>query len=184
MLWASYLSAAEFLLLSRVDAVDLSDLSSKESRKGSSRQGPGTASLAWNALCLYFNLRRSGTRWAIRNIPRRKPQSTMRFIATTVPLWIAGYLVMNLIDLGPLPELHLVAEEKQTLLRVWELSAEDAIFRLVSCVMFWAATLFLIWLSYYAGAVVTVLLGLSTPADWPPLFGPLESTSTLGGFWG
>lgn len=184
MLWVSYVSAAEMLLLSRVDAADLSELSSKESRKESGRQGPRTASLAWNALCLYFNFRRSGTRWAIRNIPRREPQSTMRFVATTAPLWIAGYLVMNLIDLAPLPELYLVAEKNQTLLHIWELSAEAAIFRLVSCIMFWTGTMFLIWLSYYGGALVTLLLGLSTPAAWPPLFGPLESVNTLSGFWG
>lgn len=174
------MSAAEFLLLSRVDAADLSLLSKKESGV----QSPGFASLCWNALCLYFNFRRSGTRWAVRNIPSRQPQSVTCFVALRAPLWIAGYLILNLFDLGPLPEAHLVAEEKQILLHVWELSVEDVIFRLVSCIMFWSATFLLIWMVYYLGALVTVVLGISSPADWPPLFGPMESASTLSGFWG
>lgn len=175
--WVALLSGAEEVLVSRVDAIQLSH---------GGRKMPGEGQLAYRALCLFFNLRRIGTRWEIQGV-RRGPgreRGRWRFVLAMMARCVVAYLVADAMQLMPLPEQRLVAVAKQTPWRLWELTGEDAVFRLGSTVGLWVVTALFQTFNISVAGFVTVLLGLSKPEGWPPLFGPLRSMSSIRGFWG
>lgn len=174
------ISASEAVLVSRVDAAELS-----RTRSHKGHPQPGTATLLWRALCLFFNVRRVGTMWEIPYVRRRlPPQSRTRFLATTLARVVVVYLLVDLLDCAPPPDPRLFAEEKQTLFHLGRLSAEDVVTRLLVSAGYWVASFLAIYLNMSVAALVTVLTGLSRPEAWPRLNGPLSSIYTVRGFWG
>jgi hypothetical protein len=51
-------------------------------------------------------------------------------------------------------------------------------------VLSYAVMFILLNTSHCIASIVMVGTGVSTPADWPPIFGPLSRTYTLQNFWG
>ncbi|ATY63063.1 hypothetical protein A9K55_007228 [Cordyceps militaris] len=139
----------------------------------------------WQALALSCNARRLGTPWEAKNVySRRGPWSTPRFLAHVVPRVMLCYLVVDALMLAPPPDAHLVAVRKQTAWRLWTLTAEDVGFRAAATVLFWLVSYCIVYGLIHVAAVAAVVLGLSTPAFWPHLFGPVSELYTLRGFWG
>lgn len=169
-------SSAEELLISRIDAGDLSD--------GKGHPQTGTGTLLWRALCMAFSVRRVGTRWEIPYVKRHAPQSRGRFLLSRLAKWGIAYLILDLGGNAPPPEMRLVAREKGTLLHLGQLTFEDVAFRLGASFGFWLSSFLVNILLWEGGAFVTVLSGFCKPEDWAQLNGPLSTTYTVRGFWG
>lgn len=185
-----FLSLAEYIFLSRVDAATLSQLilKSRPSASPSADKRPvTTGEKTWKALALSFNARRLGTQWEAKNVHRRTPELTRgQFLLRTVPRVALCYLLVDGMMLAPPPEAHLVAPDKQS---PWpwalgRLSGEDIGFRLAATVSFWTISYLIIYMLINSAACVSVAVGLSTPAFWPHIFGPMSALYTIRGFWG
>ncbi len=176
--WTGFISSTEAVFVSRIDINDLSR------RKGKLSQ-PSIGELLWRALCIYFNLRRVGTRW---EIPRlrwpRQHMSRWSFLLLKLGQLVLCYVILDAVFLAPHPEMHLIAREKETLFGLGKLSAEDLIFRVVSTISFWITTLIALKFNVIVACFLSVSLGLSTPESWPYTNGPFSSLYTIRGFWG
>lgn len=170
------INAAEELLISRIDAGDLSD--------GKGHPQTGTGTLLWRALCMAFSARRVGTRWEIPNLRRRAPQGRARFLLSRLAKLGAAYLILDLSGSAPPPEMRLLAGGKDTLFHPGQLTSEDVVFRLGASFGFWLSSFLVNIVVWESGAFATVLLGLCRPEDWPRLNGPLSTIYTVRGFWG
>lgn len=180
LMWLACLSGAEAVFVSRVDAAQLRDVT------GAKADEAGAATLAWRALCLFFNVRRLNTRWESPGVRRCRPVETSRprFVASTLARCAVCYLLLDLAGLAPAPEAHLITPDKQTLWRPWNLSAEDVVFRFTSSLGVWViGCAFQTFLAGIA-ALAAVLLGLSAPEAWPPGFTSLREMTSLRAFWG
>jgi hypothetical protein len=54
----------------------------------------------------------------------------------------------------------------------------------VRCLVFGTTPYFAMSMHYALFAFLAVLLGLSQPEDWPPMFNPIRGTTTVRDFWG
>lgn len=169
------MSVTEMLLITQIDARQLAD--------GKDPREVGVWELAHRAFPLIFNLRRIRTKWQAKNVPEMRPQSRMYFVLVTFAQVALYYLILDVITMSPPPEPHFVAWEKQTFL-LWNLSKDDLIFRFAGILGFWISMYFFLGVVRYSTAGLFVLLGVTEPESWPPLYGPLSSVYTIRGFWG
>ncbi|KAI1009013.1 hypothetical protein LB504_001389 [Fusarium proliferatum] len=176
--WGLYANATEQILLSCYDADDV--LTAKERHLGLRLS---TVAQFLRAVGMYFSLRRVGLRGEV-SMKHRAPTNSVRFITTRIIQCLCCYLVLDAIFLAPRPEKHLITREKQSLFKLTSLTREDLIFRFATALGNWVIGYVSVRLAHGFIAVVSVLLGLSKPEDWPHLNGPISSWSTVRTFWG
>lgn len=175
--WGGCWSATEMVLISRVAAEDLTV-------KGEKKRDVGTGTLLYRASCLYFNLRRVGTKWEIKDLTYVRPKSHIGFVAYKLCTMTFAYLLVDATASGPPPDPEMVSEEKETLWRLGNLSTEDVITRLAMVTVFWIMGYTVNYLINNTGALITVALGISKPSSWPRTnSGPLSSLTSVRGFW-
>lgn len=178
LLWVQFLSASDLTLVSRVHAAQLSSL--RESGSGMLRGAKTAVGLLWN-------IRRVGTPWQVKNVPSSvglQTQSRAGFILRRVTVTLLAYLFVDVVVSMPPPEQHMVRADKAALFSLRNLSIDDIAFRSGTVVGYWLTTCILNLFMNNVGAVVAVLLGLSSPADCPPLYGPFSEAYTIRRFWG
>lgn len=174
LLWTQFLSASELALVSRVDASTLP-----------AENGPFGA--AASAAGLLLNMRRVGTQWQVKNVPSTaglQTQTRTAFVLRRAAVTLIAYLFVDVVVSMPPPDLALVQVDKATLFSLHTLTVEDVIFRFIMTVSYWITTGTLILFMNNMGAIVSVLLHLSKPADCPPLFGSFSEAYTVRRFWG
>ncbi|CAH0042819.1 unnamed protein product [Clonostachys rhizophaga] len=175
LIWNHYLSLVDLMLITRVDAAELARLARHR----------GPAQPLWEALRLFFNLRRINTKWEVRGVSRpSKPQGRVQFVAwAALKTLLTSTAIDAILRLPPKPEPHLMAPGKETLYAFWNLSAEDAIVRLSVVLLFAVVASLSATCMYYLAATIMVATGMSEPDSWPPIFGPIASAHTVRGLW-
>ncbi|KAJ0138533.1 Uncharacterized protein HZ326_18542 [Fusarium oxysporum f. sp. albedinis] len=132
---------------------------------------------------MYFNLRRVGVQGEISKM-RRRATTRARLVNAKVVEIIILYLIIDTAMSGPPPQNHLITREKQTLLRLSNLSLGDMLFRFFSTLGYWFITFTCNRLNHACAAVTSLFIGLSHSEDWPHLNGPISACYTALGFWG
>jgi hypothetical protein len=176
--WGFFTSSTEQILISQIHTVDLFNKTEKDGVNH-----VGTVALLFRAAGMYFNLRRFGVRGETSMIHRRAI-TRARLVYTKVAEILILYLIMDAAMSGPPPETHLITREKQTLFRLSNLSLEDLLFRFFSTLGYWLVTFVCNRLNHACAVVVSLVIGLSHPEDWPHLNGPISACYTVRGFWG
>lgn len=181
LVWIQFLSASEMIWVSRVGSADIS-ASRGESKARIVAKAVQTIALVWN-------LRRIGTRWQVKNIPASPSsgpasKSRARFVLKRLTTTLFAYLVLDIMISGPVPDSGLVTPHKQTLYKLDYLSMEDIIFRTIGTVSFWLSTALINLVMSNSVAIISVLAGLNSPTDCPPLYGPIGEAHSVRRFWG
>lgn len=182
LVWIQFLSASEIIWVSRVDSVHLS-------AKYGEYRAETIAAQAIKVIALLWNLRRVGTRWQVKTIAAGSSDgeaswSRARFVWRRLTATLFAYLVMDIMVSGPSPDLVLVGPQKETLFKLGYLSLEDIIFRTIGTVSFWLSTALINLIMANSVAILSVLAGLSSPANCPPLYGPIGEAYSIRRFWG
>lgn len=178
LLWVQFLSASDLVLITRVHAAQLPSLG--KSSSSVLRGLKAAAGVLWN-------IRRVGTPWQVKNVPSSaglQTQSRSGFVARRVAMTLLAYLVVDAVVSMPPPEQYLVRADKAALFSLRDLGADDVAFRSGTVVGYWLCTCILNFFMNNVGAVAAVLLGLSSPADCPPLYGSFSEAYTIRRFWG
>lgn len=139
-----------------------------------------------------WNSRFAGTQEQVKNVPPFSntdpsyvPTREVFLRATTTRI-LLSYIVLDVIGSSVDPELSarfLTTSKVPVFDRLGEISGEEIIMR-VCCVV--GATIGLVCTEggiYSLFALVSVLLGISEPRDWPPFYGSVSEACTLRGFW-
>ncbi|KAF4435899.1 hypothetical protein F53441_13407 [Fusarium austroafricanum] len=176
--WGFFMSSMEQILISQINTADLLTKAEKDGDND-----VGAATLLFRAAGMYFNLRRVGVRGEI-SVKYRRTITRARFLYAKVAEVLVWYLIMDAAMSAPRPENRLVTRDKQTLFRLSNLSLEDLAFRLFSTLGIWLVTFVCNRLNHACAAVVSLMLGLSQPEDWPHLNGSISACYTVRGFWG
>lgn len=178
LLWVQFLSASDLILVSRVHVAQLPHL--RQSSWGKPQGFKTAVGLLWN-------IRRVGTPWQVKNVPSSvglRTQSRAGFVLRRAAVTLLAYLFVDLVVWMPPPEQDMVGAEQASLFSLGKLSASDAIFRSSTVLGYWLTTGILNLFMNNVGAIVAVLLGLSSPADCPPLYGSFSEAYTIRRFWG
>jgi hypothetical protein len=170
-----------------INAIDRKDLPSPKS------VSHDFASLS-SSFGLLFNFRGIGTRWQVKNVPKfpnyYQTQSPGRVIFCTRQLalivWL--YLVGDLVGfLGTLQSL----KERERAFGVGteylflSATAEQWGARISSTLMTWLIGGRVFMTCYYAlVSLLSVILGLTSPKEWPPIFNSVSEAYSLRNFWG
>lgn len=173
--WCATLSAGELLFVSRAAKEDLI-------YEGEERVGK--IALLYRASCLYFNLRRVGTKWEVKDLSYNIPKSRWGFVGYKMCTVTMALLIMDLAVAAPPPEARLMSGNKQSLWDFRGFTVEDVVFRLVTTTFMWVMGANGNYLILHTMAPITVALGLSKPEAWPRVHGasPTNLTS-IRGFW-
>ncbi|KAM0804237.1 membrane bound O-acyl transferase family-domain-containing protein, partial [Usnea florida] len=182
LLWIQFLSASEWILISRLDAAHIP-------RRRGKHQLDTLITQVTDVIALLWNLRRVNTKWQTKNIPTNSssgPTSSSRshFILRRLTTTLIAYLVMDIMVSAPPPDPNLVRPEKATLLKLHDLSSEDLIFRTIGTLSFWFSTALINLILSNTTAILSVLSGLSAPSNCPPLYGSILEAYTIRNFWG
>ena len=182
ILWIQFLSASELIWVSRVDSAHI------PARRGNPK-AETIPSQAIDVIALLWNLRRVGTGWQVKNIPASSnsgPKSTsrLRFVLRRLTTIILAYLILDMMISGPSPDLALVSPQKETLFKPSDLSTEDVVFRIIGTLSFWLSSALINLIMTNGAAILSVLSGLSSPADCPPLYGFIGEAYSIRRFWG
>ena len=176
LLWIQLLSASELITVSSVSPSTF--LRTYQASKLS------TVSAILQGMLLLWNLRRIGTLWAAKNVPPRSQQNFIQFVAGRLLRLSFAYVLLDLCVSAPGPSQHLLQVPKQTLWRLWGLSVEDAVFRIVGSISFWITVALLLFFLHGTANTVGVILNLWQPGDCAPLFGSFREAYSLRKFWG
>ena len=182
ILWIQFLSASELIWVSRVDSAHI------PARRGNPK-AETIPNQFIDVVALLWNLRRVGTRWQVKNIPassNRGPKSMSRlhFVSRRLTTIMFAYLILDIMISGPSPDLALVSPQKETLFNPSDLSMEDVVFRTIGTLSFWLSSALINIIMTNGAAILSVLSGLSTPADCPPLYGSIGEAYSIRQFWG
>lgn len=178
LLWVQFLSASDLVLVSRIHAAQLPRL--RQSSLGTFRGFRTAVGLLWN-------IRRVGTPWQVKNVRSSvglQKQSRAGFVLRRAAITLLAYLFVDLVVSMPPPEQGMVRADKAALSSLRNLSSGDVIFRSSTVLGYWLTTGILNLFMNNVGAVVAVTLGLSSPADCPPLYGSFSEAYTIRRFWG
>ena len=143
-----------------------------------------TVAAIFQGMLLLWNLRRIGTPWAAKNVPSRSQQNSIQFVAGRFLRLSFAYVLLDLCVSAPGPSQHLLQAPKQTLWRLWGLSVEDAVFRIVGSISFWITVALLLFFLHGTASTIGVILNLWQPGSCAPLFGSFREAYTLRKFWG
>ncbi|CEL11616.1 hypothetical protein ASPCAL14717 [Aspergillus calidoustus] len=140
------------------------------------------------------SIRGIGTSYEVKNIThgKEKFESRLNFLIRNIGIIAAKYLVLDIMLYKPLTQedsnRYFYEGSEYLLFRPEGLppaTMQDAAKNLAIALFACGPTgPWYIELQYRAVSVVSVALGLSTPAQWPELFGSITKTYTLRGFWG
>lgn len=178
LLWVQFLSASDLVLVSGVHAAQL-----PRPRRSSWDKFRGFKAVVG----LLWNIRRVGTPWQVKNVPESvglRTQSRAGFVLRRAAITLLAYLFVDLVVSMPPPEQIMVRADKAALSSLRNLSAGDVIFRSSTVLGYWLTTGILNLFMNNLGAIVAVLLGLSSPADCPSLHGSFSEAYTIRRFWG
>lgn len=178
LLWVQFLSASDLVLVRRVHAAQLPQLHGSNSNIF---RGIGAA------VSLLWNIRRVGTPWQVKNVPSSaglQTQSRANFVLRRAAITLLAYLFVDAVVSMPPPEKDMVQADKADLFSLQNLSAGDLAFRSGTVVGYFLTTGILNLFMNNMGAIAAVALGLSSPADCPPLYGSFSDAYTIRRFWG
>lgn len=178
LLWVQFLSASDLILVRRVHAAQLPQLHGSSSNIF---RGIGAA------VGLLWNIRRVGTPWQVKNVPTSaglQTQTRASFVLQRVAITLVAYLFVDAVVSMPPPEKAMVQADKAALFSLQSLSAGDLAFRSGTVVGYWLTTGILNLFMNNLGAITAVSLGLSSPAECPPLYGSFSDAYTIRRFWG
>lgn len=180
LLWVQFLSASDLILVRRVHAAQFPHLH----LHGAS---PGIFRGVKTAVGLLWNIRRVNTPWQVKNVPSSgglQTQSRAGFILRRVIVTVLAYIFVDAVVSMPPPEQNMVRADKAALFSLRSLTPADLAFRSGTVLGYWLTTGILNLFMNNVGAVAAVLLGLSSPADCPPLYGSFSEAYTIRRFWG
>ncbi|RHZ46021.1 wax synthase family protein [Aspergillus thermomutatus] len=182
------------LCVARIDAEEIKH----QIQRQTVTKGAETAVSTWTCLrwtCyLLTTLRGIDTPYQVKAIPRGNKASASRvgFLVRTLLIIGAKYLVLDLMTVSP--------ASKDDSIRYFGPGREYLVLRpnglppaTLQEVLIHLGVAFLGWgpigswfidVHYRVLAVVSVGLGVSSPHQWPALFGSITDTYTLRGFWG
>ncbi|KAJ0414577.1 membrane bound O-acyl transferase family-domain-containing protein [Aspergillus carlsbadensis] len=138
---------------------------------------------------LTLNPRFIGTSQQVKHVPRPVlNQSRKSFLWSTGGLILLSYLVLDVLDSNldvDLTAKYMSASNVPVLRRLYrhELSLQEVIVRVFSVVGLVIGLVAVQGGCYLLFAFVRVLCHLSSPADWPPLFGSISDAYTLRRVW-
>ncbi|KKK16037.1 hypothetical protein ARAM_004618 [Aspergillus rambellii] len=199
MCWVNVLNAIDLLVLSRVSYEAQVEWEVKQRMKVDGRD-LFVHRLIWS-LGIPYNYRRINTPWQIQRLPsvdsrdpRRVPSRRYFLLHGAAKLFVSlGMIQAFTIDAE---DVHLSRAVERLALHPSRSTAAPAILfwitgswsaclvRLLATVSFGIVTRAAIVAGYTGAGVVSVLLGLSEPAAWPPVFGSLAEAWCLRRFWG
>lgn len=182
LLWIQFLSASEMICVSRVDSACISASHGEPKAQTITNQAIQVVALLWN-------LRRVGTRWQVKNIPASSssgPASSgrARFVLRRLTTTFLAYVILDIMISGPAPDSALVSPQKETLFKLSCLSLDDVVFRTIGTVSFWLSSALINIIMTNIAAIASVLSGLSSPADCPPLYGSVGEAYSIRRYWG
>ena len=182
ILWIQFLSASELIWVSRVDSAHI------PARRGKPKSET-VLNQAIDVIALLWNLRRVGTRWQVKNIPAssnsgHKSMSRLPFVLRRLTTIMFAYLILDIMISGPSPDSALVSPQKETLFKPSDLSMEDVVFRTIGTLSFWLSSALVNLILTNGAAIFSVLSGLSSPVDCPPLYGSIGEAYSVRQFWG
>lgn len=178
LLWVQFLSASDLILVRRVHATQLQQL------RGSR---PGNLHGIGAAIGLLWNIRRVRTPWQVKNVPSSaglETQTRAGFVLRRAAITLLAYLFVDVVVSMPPPEEAMVRADKAILFSLQNLSAGDVAFRSGTVLGYWLTTGILNLFMNNLGAIAAVLLGLSSPADCPTLYGSFSEAYSIRRFWG
>lgn len=178
LVWVQFLSASDLILVRRIHAAQLPQL---HRSKLNVFRGIGTA------VGLLWNIRRVGTPWQVKNVPSSaglQTQTRAGFVLRRVAITLLAYLFVDAVVSMPPPEKSMVQADKAALFSLRNLGAGDIAFRSGTVVGYWLTTGILNLFMNNLGAIAAVTLGLSSPAECPPLYGSFSDAYTIRRFWG
>ena len=176
LLWIQLLSASELITVSFVSPSTFLEICQTSKLS--------TVAAIFQGMLLLWNLRRIGTPWAAKNVPSRSQQNSIQFVAGRFLRLSFAYVLLDLCVSAPGPSQHLLQAPKQTLWRLWGLSVEDAVFRIVGSISFWITVALLLFFLHGTASTIGVILNLWQPGSCAPLFGSFREAYTLRKFWG
>jgi hypothetical protein len=153
------------------------------------------AEFKW-VLYVMSSLRGVGTSFEVKHLryPSGKiTQSRLRFLGWNIIVVICQYLIIDFMTSRPdqsvEDKLRLFGPGTEYLFfrprHLPPVSAEDLLVHLGVALSGWGPIgKFFIDIDYRVMSLVSVFLGISTPDQWPLLFGSITETYTLRGFWG
>ncbi|KAK7705905.1 hypothetical protein SLS64_007857 [Diaporthe eres] len=123
----------------------------------------------------------------VKNVPSSvglQTQTRAGFVLRRVAITLLAYLFVDAVVSMPPPEKAMVQADKAALFSLQSLSAGDIAFRSGTVVGYWLTTGILNLFMNNVGAIAAVTLGLSSPAECPPLYGSFSDAYTIRRFWG
>jgi len=144
----------------------------------------------WEAQSLW-NYRGIGTPKVINKIPpfSMKNQSWIpsrgRFILHHVCSFAVSVLLLRLFLLMPIPDVEAFSATKEHLFsRLSHVTATELLTRTIFTASEWAKAFLSINIMYDIPALIIVGSRLSSPSNWPPIWGPLSGAYSIRRFWG
>ncbi|CAF9935285.1 MAG: hypothetical protein HETSPECPRED_009728 [Heterodermia speciosa] len=141
-----------------------------------------------------FRCRSPRSPWEVKHVPRffpdrpdREPSKT-EFLYMMTKEFFVSVLFLDILslmgrDVSGNPA-KFASSEIPLFTRLPSLSAEVVILRLVSSVMHWVVTAFLLQVMYDAAAIAVVLFDFGRVERWPPLFNSWVECWSIRQFWG
>ncbi|KAI0114680.1 membrane bound O-acyl transferase family-domain-containing protein [Hypoxylon sp. NC0597] len=136
-----------------------------------------------------INLR--GIRWSseTRNLPKRikegEKESKARFLLLQLVDFCWMFLMVDLVSQLGLRLFFIDPTSGKPYVNSKGLSIQshDMLGSLAKAFVYGAGPYFVTNMQYVACSIVAVILGLSQPEDWPPLYGKLREATTVRKFW-
>lgn len=140
---------------------------------------------------LLFSPRSIGKPWQVKNVANYNDKtptyvpSRRQFLVRTTLVSICLFLVADFARMAPPPEDGLFGPRKIPLFtRLSEVTAEELITRILATAAYYTNTYIVTSHVANVSSLLSVGIGLSSPASWRPTYGPLSEAYTIRRFWG
>ena len=132
-----------------------------------------------------FRARSTRTPWQVNHVPcffpdRPKIVPTKTQFQYRMALeFLLSVLILDVMSLmgqgqdGSMNSIYFASSQVPFLIRLRNVTVEEAVLRLMASIMHWVATICLLQVMYDGAAIVVVALGLGRIERWPPLFNSL-----------